>query len=171
MLFADQLAIEIEETHPAVIRKIKTLLGAEAYTVSGSLNRPYVAKNIFSNKRLQRSLEAIVHPAVFRELRRRIHHLKKSGAKRAIIEAALIFESGMNTLLDFVVIVEAAEPARIARVTERDGVSDVEVRRRMSAQWPLERKIPLADFVIGNNGSKEELRQKVHLLKTILDQL
>lgn len=170
VLFADQLAIEIEETHPAVIKKIKALLGDEAYTASGSLNRPFVAKSIFSSKRLQKSIEAVVHPAVFRELRRRVHQLGKNGVRHVVIEAALIFESGMDALLDFVVVVDADESIRIARVMERDGVSGDEVKMRMSAQWPMGRKIRIADFVVGNNGSKDDLRQKVHLLKTILDQ-
>lgn len=170
ILFADPLAIEIEETDPAVIRKIKELVGAEAYTAQGSLNRPYVAERIFSDKRIQKAVEAVVHPAVFRELRRRIHLLEKAGKRLAIVEAALIYESGMNNLLDFVVVVDADESIRVARVMRRDGISAEEVRRRMSAQWSMERKVRVADLVIGNNGSREELRHKVQLLKTILDQ-
>lgn len=170
VLFADRMAIEIEENNPAIIRRMKKLLGVEAYTTSGTLDRPYVAKKIFSSKRLQKSVEEAVHPAVFRDLRRRIRQFRIRGAKHVVIEAALIFESGMDKLLDLVVVVDADEYIRISRVMKRDGVSREEVRGRMSAQWPMERKIRLADIVIGNNGSKEELLHKVQLLKTILHQ-
>lgn len=171
VLSADPLAIEIEETDPVVIKAIKELLGSEAYLAEGSLNRAYVAKKVFSNKRIRGSIEAIVHPAVFRELGHRVADLGKAGNRLVVIEAALIFESGMDKHLDFVVVVDADEPVRIARVKERDGITAGEVRKRMSAQWPMERKTRLADFVIGNNGSREELQSKVHLLRTIIDQL
>ncbi len=171
VLSADPLAIEIEETDPAVIRKIKALLGNEAYHAQGSLNRPYVADRIFSDKRLQKSIETIVHPAVFRELRRRVTDLSKAGGRVAVIEAALIYESDMHEMIDFVVVVNADEAVRVARVMDRDGVSAEEVRKRMTAQWPMERKIRLADFVIGNNGSREELQTRVQLLRTIIDRL
>lgn len=171
VLSADPLAIEIEETDRVVIKAIKTLLGSEAYLAGGALNRPYVAKSVFSNKRIRRSIEALVHPAVFRELHRRVTDLGKAGNRLVVIEAALIFESGMDTYLDFVVVVDADEPVRIARVKKRDGITAGEVRKRMSVQWPMERKTRLADFVIGNNGSREELRSKVHLLRAIIDQL
>ncbi len=170
VLSADRIAIEVEETHPSVIRKIKALLGAEAYTASDTLNRPFVAKKIFSSKRIQKGVEKIVHPVVFREIRKRVRQLKAIGVPWVVIEAALIFESGMNALLDLVVVVDADESARIARVMKRDGVSVEEVKSRMSAQWPMRTKIRLADVVIGNNGSKEDLVRKIQLLKTILHQ-
>jgi len=171
VLSADPLAIEIEESDPVVMRKIKALLGSEAYTAQGALNRHYSADRIFSSKRLQKSIEAVVHPAVFRELRRRIMELSNAGEHLAVIEAALIFESGMHESLDYIVVVDAGETVRIARVIARDGVSADEVRKRMAAQWPMERKVRLADFVIGNNGSKEELQSRVQLLRIIIDQL
>ncbi|MEX2117761.1 MAG: dephospho-CoA kinase [Bacteroidota bacterium] len=170
VLSADPLAIEIEETDPVVITRIKALLGSEAYDSKGSLNRSYVAGRIFSSRGLQKSIEAVVHPAVFRELRRRAADLSKAGEPLVVIEAALIFESGMHEALDFVVVVDAEEVIRIARVMDRDGISAAEVRKRMTAQWPMERKIRLADFVIGNNGSREELQQRVQLLTTMIDQ-
>jgi len=171
VLSADPLAVEIEESDPVVIRKIKSLLGLEAYTAQGALNKPYVAEQIFSSKRLQKSIEAVVHPAVFRELCRRISELSKTGERLVVVEAALIFESGMHEGLDYVVVVNADEAVRIKRVMDRDSVSADEVRKRMAAQWPMERKVRLADFAIGNNGSKEELQSRVQLLRIIIDQL
>jgi dephospho-CoA kinase len=171
VLFADPLAIKIEESDPVVIKRIKALLGGESYLPEGTLNRPYVATRIFSKKRLQKSIEAIVHPAVFRELRRQVATLSQAGSRLAVIEAALIFESGMDEYLDFVVVVHADEAVRIARVMDRDGISADEARKRMSAQWPMERKTRLADFVIGNSGTREELQSRVQLLRTVIDQL
>ncbi len=171
VLSADALAIEIEETDPFAVKKIKSLLGTEAYFPDGTLNRHYVATRVFSNKKFRKSMESIVHPAVFRELRRRAVVLSNAGIRLAVIEAALIYESGMDAYVDFVVVVQADEAVRIARVMNRDGISADEVRKRISAQFPVERKARLADFVIGNNGTERELQVRVQLLRTIIEQL
>ncbi|MBI4418938.1 MAG: dephospho-CoA kinase [Ignavibacteriales bacterium] len=171
VLSADEIAKSIQETDPVVRRKVIGLLGSHAYDPDGRLNRGVVANKIFGNARLRRALERIVHPAVRRELGRRSRELLQSGSVVVLIEAALIFESGLYRELDLVVVVDALEDIRLRRLRERDGVGEAEIRGRMASQWPPEKKAGLADIVIGNNGGLDDLRRNVTLLSSLLSAL
>jgi len=170
VLYADAIAREISDADTAIKKKIATLLGPQSYTSNGTLNRTYVASLVFSNKKLQQQLNAIVHPKVEREIEARIGRLKGS-PPFVVVEAALIYEAGLDALLDAVVVVDAEEDARIRRVVKRDGVSAEDVRKRIGAQWNQAQKLSRADIVIRNNGSLSELEIQVRFLYTLFIQL
>jgi dephospho-CoA kinase len=81
-----------------------------------------------------------------------------------VMEAALIYESGADELLDYVVVVDAPADARIARVAERDEVSREEVAARMRHQLDRDELVRRADFVIRNDGSLDDLRNEVAVM-------
>lgn len=168
VLSADLLARELCESDQTVRRKIVALLGPASYRDDGTYDRPYVAERIFSDRTLQRGLESIVHPAVDRELRKRLRILKTQGRTLAAVEAALIFEAGMDSWLNAVLVVDAPETIRIARVMERDGVDAGAVRRRMRAQLPASEVRRRADIVVENDGTLAELVPRVEFALTIL---
>lgn len=170
VLHADAIAKEIQESDAVVRRKVHALIGPEAYQ-HGRLDRTVVAEKIFGSATLRRRLERIVHPAVQRELLRRAVELGRKGARVVLIEAALIFEAGLDKVLDFIVVVDSEEKLRIQRVQERDATDDASVRQRMASQLPPARKTAAADFVIRNNEGLEELRHRVGLLTTLLSVL
>jgi dephospho-CoA kinase len=171
VLSADEIAKSVQETDSVVRRKVIGLLGSDAYDPNGRLNRGVVANKIFGNARLRRALERIVHPAVRKELGRRSRELLQSGSVVVLIEAALVFESGLDRELDLVVVVDAREGIRLRRLRERDGAGEAEIRGRMASQWPPEKKTGLADIVIGNNGGLDDLRRNVTLLSSLLSAL
>lgn len=171
VISADLIAREISDSDPKVKRAISSLLGAESYRSEGTLNRPYVASRVFSKKPLQQKLNAIVHPEVEKEIERQFQRLTRVNVRFAMVEAALIFEAGLNRILDSVIVVDAGERARLQRVVKRDHVSAEEVRKRMDAQWSQELKIQRADYIIGNNGSMHDLETKVTFLFNLLTQL
>jgi dephospho-CoA kinase len=168
VLYADAIAREISDGDEKIRKAIIRLLGKESYDADGSLDRPYVAEKIFGNKSLHQKLNRIVHPEVTREITRRLDELGKAGQPIALVEAALIFEAGLNKHLDYVVVVEAEEATRIGRLMDRDRTTEEQIRRRMNSQWNSEEKIKRADFVLYNNGTKEELTQRVELLRNVL---
>jgi dephospho-CoA kinase len=165
---ADLIARDLSESDPAVRRKIVALLGPGAYRSDGSYDRPAVAAQIFSNRNAQRGLEAIVHPAVEREIRSRLAAFKTAGHALAAVEAALVYEAGMDAWLDAVLLVDAPEALRIQRVTRRDGVDAAAVRRRMRAQGRTAEFRRRADVVIDNDGSIEDLEPRVRFALIIL---
>ncbi|MBI2620529.1 MAG: dephospho-CoA kinase [Ignavibacteriales bacterium] len=170
VIYADDLARKLSQTDPVLRKRIAKLLGSEAYLPDGSFNRPYVASRIFSDKARQAGLNAIVHPAVRREINRKTASLAAAGHRVIIIEAALIYESGLDKELEAVLVVDAEESVRLRRVTERDGVSEEEVKRRMNAQWPAGRKLLRADYVLFNNGSLADLEEKIRFLHSVFRQ-
>lgn len=164
VLYADDIAKRISATNASVRREIRNLLGPRAYRMDGSLDRAYVASKIFSRAAHQKKINAIVHPRVRRELHRKAARLAAAGHRLVIVEAALIFESGMNEVLDYTIVVDAPRAVRIRRIVHRDKVSRADAQRRMRAQWDARTKRRMADVIIDNNGSAADLRRAVNLL-------
>jgi dephospho-CoA kinase len=169
VLKADSIAQEIADTDPEVRKQIRHLLGPAAYPSDGPMDRAFVAGKVFADADLLEQLNAIVHPPVILS----IDHTARSlpdGQRRpyVLVEAALIYESGMEAMLDKVIVVDAAEETRIARVMTRDGVTRDAVLRRIGAQLPAAKKIARADFVIKNEENAVPLDEKVHFLNTLL---
>jgi len=166
---ADAVARELMEENAALKRTVIELLGRESYRPDGSLDAPVVAGKIFTDTALRTKLNAAVFPAVIQEIHRRISAL--SPAQRSpyvIIEAALIYESGMDADLDYVIVVHASEAARVARVEGRDGVARADVIRRARAQMPAEELRKRADFVLVNESEPPHLDGKVAFLDRLL---
>ena len=169
VLSADDIAKRLLHSDPLLRRNLTSLLGPEAYSPGGALNRAYVASRIFSDTSLQNSVNRLVHPRVESTLEREFQKLKKKGKKSAIVEAALIYEAGYDAQLDLIIVVDAPQAQRIERVRRRDGSRAVDVRKRMRAQWPVQKKLKKADYVIRNAGSKRDLQRSVRFLAGVLN--
>lgn len=172
VIYADELAKELMEKDENLKRKIAKAFGPQAY-IGGKLNRKFIADVIFSDEEKKKRLESIVHPAVIKRI---LSEFKKISKEKetdfVVVEAALIFESGFDDELDYVVVVETSDDeTKIKRIIERDNCSRDEVLRRMKAQMDPAEKIKLADIVIRNDGSIEELREKVKFLHSLFTKI
>jgi dephospho-CoA kinase len=157
---ADKEARRLMESDQAVLNGVIRLFGEAAYA-SGKLNRTYLAGKVFADDDLLKQLNGIVHPAVRKDFDR----WTRQYATRPYVvkEAAILFESGGDAAMDFTVFVKAGEAVRIARVMERDHVTEAEVRKRINKQMDDRRKELLADFVIYNDNDRMILPQIVDL--------
>ena len=171
VLYADDIAKELSITDPTIRKKLIALLGGSAYHADGSLNRSFIASEIFANKTLKKKAETFIHPRVEKEIERQIQELASCGESIAIVEAALLVEAGLHKKLDAVIVVHADEFVRISRVRKRDVVSEDAVRSRMTAQLDAKVKLEKADYIIYNNGTLEELESKVRFLYIVFKQL
>jgi dephospho-CoA kinase len=171
VLHSDEIAKELSHSNQVIRKKLITLLGTEAYLSDGTLSRQFVASKIFFNKELQHKVEAVIHPQVEKERDRRIKELIQQGHRFFIIEAALIYEAGLDKKLDLVVVVNAEETTRVARVRKRDAVPEENVFARINAQSDVKKKLEKADYVIHNNGTLEELESKVRFLYNVFSLL
>lgn len=168
-LSADLVARELLDTNPALKKQVKRLFGEEAYLPDGTLDRKRVAKRIFQEPALKESLEAVVHPETLQAIDREIDRISAEGrAPVIVVEAALIFEARAERMFDYIVVVDAPEEARIARVMARDSVSRHEVLERMSAQMGVEDKVGKADFVLKNSSDLATLERNAQFLYTLL---
>ncbi len=164
VFYADEVAKRLMAEDPALRQAIREAFGPESYGPDGRLNRAYLAKRVFHDPEALRQLNALVHPRVLAAFEQAREQATRDQVPLLVLEAALLFESGADRLVDHVLVVEAPEAERIRRVTERDGISPEQVRARMQHQLSPEELRRRADFVIENTGSLETLRQQVENL-------
>lgn len=126
------------------------------------IDRGSVAKRVFAptaeGESDKKKLEAITHPLIEQAFRAQMA-LIGQGAWGGL-DAALLFESGWNRRCDTVIFIDADESLRFERVKHR-GWTFEEMRRRQSAQMPIERKKAMSDYIIYNNGDKKSLQEQV----------
>ena len=139
--------------------------GPAVLAADGSVNRKALAALVFSDERARRRLEAILHPRILSRRREILDDIRGRRGEGTVVvtEAALIFEAGTRGEFDEVVLVTAPEALRRERL-EAAGWDAEEVRRRMEAQWPDSRKLPLADHVVDNGGSPAAARAQAERL-------
>ena len=162
--FADDAARRIQDEDPGVKEQIISFLGIEAYTPAG-LNRKYVANIVFNDADKLAQLNAIVHPATLRDA---AEWLEAQQAPYAIKEAALIFESGSQRDLDYIIGVTAPTPLRISRTIQRDGITEEEVLKRMEKQISDKIKMRLCDAVIVNDEQQLLIPQVLEIHQRLL---
>jgi dephospho-CoA kinase len=172
VISADRIAKDIANDDPKARRAIELEFGAASYLPDGTLDRKKMAAVVFSDETKRAALNSIIHPLVFKEIDRRLDGLPQGqGSPYVLIEAALIYESGMDAALDVVVVVTAEESSRVARISARDNVPREEIRKRIAAQLPNEAKVKKADFVIHNDGTETELRSTVQFIDSLLTRI
>ncbi len=171
VISADVVAKEIGNYDPRVKQLLVGLLGSQAYTAEGVLDRSYVASKVFSNKSIQKKINAIIHPRVEEEVERKFHELDRNGTEIAIVEAALIYEADLDKKLDAIIVVDAEESVKIERVMKRDGFTRQAVLDRMKAQMDPVDKLKKADYIIHNEGTLEELEQRVKFLYCVFQNM
>lgn len=158
--YADDRAKRLMVQDQDLVASIKSLLGQEAYTTDGRLNRAFIASKVFADAELLQQLNQLVHPAVGRDFSK---WAQEQEGSYVLKEAAILFENGSYQQADKNILVTAPLETRLERVMKRDGATREAVLARMQHQWPDEQKIPLADFVI-ENIDLEETRKQVNSL-------
>ena len=162
--YADDAARRIQQEDLKVKEQIIQLLGEEAYH-DGILNKVYVSSIVFSDKAKLDQLNAIIHPATIRDAE---NWLSAQTTPYAIKEAALIFESGSQRDLDFIIGVTAPIALRIQRTMARDGVTEEQVRQRIEKQINDRIKMRLCDAVITNDEKQLIIPQVLELHQKLL---
>ena len=141
------------------------LLGQEAYTNNGELNKVFISQAIFSDADKLKQLNAIIHPAVEKDFKL---FVKSFSIETLIIkESALLFEENLYLKCDTTILVTSPIKLKLERIMKRNVLSKIEIEKRMLTQWTDEQKIPLADFVIIN----DEKQALIPQVLTIYDKL
>jgi dephospho-CoA kinase len=169
VISADAIARTLTEDDQKVRDSIRKSFGDSVFTSAGVLDRRALADVVFRDTVAREHLNKILHPSVFRRIEELLADLPPERRRPYTIEeAALIFESGRDRDLDYVLVVDAPEEARIARVMKRDRCTREEVLRRIGSQMSAHEKRKHADFTITNSGPEEELAQIVAFFDNIL---
>lgn len=157
---ADKLAREVVQKGSEGLREIVREFGPGVLDADGALDRAKLGAIVFGDEAARRKLQAITHPRIGQLSAERMAAHKAGDALYVIYDAPLLVEVGAHKGFDALIVVAASEATQLARLVERDGLSEEEGRKRIAAQLPLARKLEVADFVIENDGSLAELEQR-----------
>jgi dephospho-CoA kinase len=127
----------------------------------GQLDRARLGKIIFSDEKKRLHLEKILHPLIQWRAAQEKSQLEINGARLGFYDASLIYEKGLDSKFDCVVVVAVDEGTQKKRLMARSSMSPQEAQQRIQAQMPLSQKIERAHFVISNNGSLDETLKNV----------
>ena len=147
-------------TFPEVQNSLRERFGLGIFTEQGEIDRPTLGEIVFADEAARKELNRIVHPVLLDILTNEVRHLEQQSGV-VVVDAALIYEWGLSGFFHRMIVVEAPLEVRLLRTMARDRLSEEQARRRLAAQWPLEKKIERADFVIHNGGTLEELYWQV----------
>lgn len=165
VVYADDLAKQLMRTDPELKLMLRKVFGENTYTKSGDLNKPHLIQEAFHKERVE-ELNNVVHPAVKKKIQAMILNAKQEMSKNGVFayEAAILLNKGRPEYVDKVLIVLSDDQLRKERVARRDSVDVSEVKARMTKQPDFKELTHLADFIIENNGTLEELEEKARSL-------
>lgn len=158
---ADEVAREVVEPGRPAWVQVRRRFGPTVVTPEGVLDRAALAGIVFSDQAARRDLEQIVHPEVARLMTERIRAL--SGSDHVVVlEIPLLAESGRERyLLAGVLVVDCPVDIAVERLVFQRGMDRKDAERRVAAQIPRTERIKIADFVIMNTGTLDELAEMV----------
>lgn len=162
---ADAISRALTAPGGEALEPIRDAFGEGVFHADGTLNRAALAAQVFMDDAAPRArLNAIMHPMITERVRQKRSELSLAGAPVAILDAPLLFETGMDRLTDAVICVTAPEPLRVKRVCGRDRISAAEAIRRIRSQNPAEHTEALSDYILSSDAPLKQLRENAAAL-------
>jgi len=169
VLYADAIAKDVYFNNPRVKSEIIKTFGKEAYK-DDKPNVDFLSKYVFSSQERVIEINSIIHPVVIKIQNKMMYEILKT-EDVVFLEAALIFEAEIEDDFDYIILINSSDENKISRVFAKGKLSIDEIRNRMANQIPDEEKKEAVDFVFDNNGTIDELRQKLSVFLIILKSL
>jgi dephospho-CoA kinase len=159
---ADRIAHELLAPGGRAVDAVVGHFGREILDARDGIDRSALARRVFADPAARAALNGIIHPEVRRELDLRIESFRrdKAGGPVAVVDAALLVETGRHRTFDRLVVVRCGRDTQLERILERDGVNRDEAEARIEAQAPLEKKLAVADYIIDTETSLGETRRR-----------
>ena len=162
---ADQLARDVVQPGKPAWREIVKCFGKRVLLPDRTIDRPALGSIVFRNRRKLRRLERIIHPRVAREQQRSARRIARRTPNAIIIyEVPLLFEAGVNTRVDKIIVVTADRETQVARLKQRNGLTRRQAFQRIKSQMPLAEKARRADIVLDGTKSKSLLSREIRRL-------
>ena len=158
---ADVVARAIVQPNQPALTQIIDCFGPQVLLPTGELNRSALRELIFSDEKAKQQLNQIMHPAIRNEL---LLQLNQAKSKYVILSAPLLFENNLQTYVDKVLVIDVPESLQIKRASKRDTVDTNQIQAIIDSQINRQQRRNNADFIIPNDGSLDDLKQKVETL-------
>jgi dephospho-CoA kinase len=166
---ADELARAAVAPGTPGLEAVVERFGSGVLAHDGSLDRAALRARVFRDAVARDALNAIVHPAVRRLRDEAVAAAHARGDRIVVSDIPLLFEVGLEHAFDAVILVDAPEPVRLARIVRDRGLGAGEAQAMIDAQWPSARKRTGATWVIDNSGDRDALAAEVQALWTQLE--
>ena len=155
-LDADAVVHEILASDAEAIGEIVREFGDSVAAADGTIDRKALGAVVFSDPSARERLNAIVHPRVYREIEEFFSRMSEAGEPLAVVDAALMIETGSFRKYDRVIVVHCRREQQRSRLMARSGLSAEDAERRIAAQMPIEEKRAYGDFLVDTSGTLEE---------------
>jgi len=163
------VVVDLDKTGHEVLRqkeirdRLVNEFGREILDSKGDIDRSSLGKKVFNDKDTLSKLNAIVHPAIDAVVREKAEEYRQQRVNVVVFEAAAMLEAGRDWQVDEVWVTVAPEDVVLQRLSTRPDYSEVDVKARIRSQITSEERIKQADVVIANDGTLDELRDKVKM--------
>jgi len=161
----DLVAHEVEKPGSPVWREIIAAFGTSILREDRSIDRDKLGKRVFQDPPARKLLNRIVHPAVYREWKKKLREIEAARKDVIIIsDIPLLIEAGWQKDVDLVLLVYISPDEQVRRIMKRNGLTREEALDRLRSQMPIDDKIPHADRIIDNGGNMDRTRREVDRL-------
>jgi dephospho-CoA kinase len=161
VLDSDTIAREVVAPGKPAWQALHQSFGREFFGPDGTVDRQALAHHVFTRPQARQELNRILHPWIARELQERLALYQSQGVPLVVVEIPLLFELGLETIYDRIIVVYSDVGSQKQRLTRRDSRTADEIEGILAAQGSLRQKVCQADFVVDNTGSMAATRQQV----------
>ena len=161
---ADQVGHEAYTPNTESWQEVVGAFGRDILQPGGEIDRKKLGAIVFSDPELLAKLNAIMHPRMAGMVAERIQRFREDGVAVVVVEAALLYEAGWDTLVDEVWAVDSPLETVIQRLRWRNGLDEAEVRRRIDSQMDIQERLDRADVVVDNSGDMAALERALKSL-------
>jgi dephospho-CoA kinase len=162
LIGADAIAHEITRPGTPVYKRIVRVFGKDIIKKNRHIDRHKLAKAVFNNRNLLAKLNSITHPQIIRVIRNGLKHAR---SKIVVLDAPLLIEAGLGSLVDKIIVVKANSKEQIKRLLKKTALAKKDIIKRIKSQLSISHKVRLADFVIDNSGTIVETRRQVEQIR------
>lgn len=157
---ADKIAHQISKKGEKGWEKVVNEFGEKILKENKEFDREKLAKIVFSDPVKRKKLESLLHPIIIDKMKKKANEYL-SQAKIVVFMAPLLFETGIDEFCDQVWLIDVDKEEQVRRIISRDGINREDAINRIKSQLPPAEKVKRSDVVIDNNGSIEELKEKI----------
>ncbi len=161
IISADQVGHEAYTPNTEAWQQVVAAFGDTILGKDGEIDRRKLGEIVFSDPGQLEKLNEIMHPRMARMVADKIKVLRSQGVEVVVVEAALLFEAGWDTLVEEVWVTDSPEQMVIERLKKRNGLSEEEARKRISSQMDRSERLERSDFVIDNSGDMAGLESAI----------
>ncbi|MDE2844529.1 MAG: dephospho-CoA kinase, partial [Chloroflexota bacterium] len=164
VLNADQVGHEAYTPHSEAWNEVVKAFGESILQDNGEIDRRKLGGIVFADPEQLEILNGIMHPRMAAIVREELQGLNQRGVEVAVVEAAVLFEAGWDSLVDEVWTTESPEDLVVARLQERNGFSPEEIRKRIASQMSSSERSNRATEVVNNSGELADLENTVRAI-------